>query len=587
MIPRLPLVIFVVSLVSVFVPGAFGQVRVTAQASSDRVYVGDGIRILVEVAGSKNPQPPTVAEVPGLLIELAGSQDTSRRQVMIVNGRRSEDVFEGYVFTYRVLAQRAGAYTIPPFAVVVDGREYQTGPLQLTALDPGQVDGFKLELTTKKQKLYVGEPVPFRITWYYTANAGNGAFSMAPSDGAFEILAAPPPANARGNEFTLFGKPAVAVQSTGRLEGEECNTISVDRVFVPRRAGKVSLGPIRLAFDVEMGRGIFGRSERKVIASNTLEFEVLPLPEPRPAAFNGLVGIYDVAARASSADVHVGDPITLTIVVRGPEPLDAVPAMDLASQAGFEGFKLSSEPMLPAIQQVGNARGVVFTTTIRAEHDNVHEIPAVELPYFNVETGAYGVARSAPIPLKVAPTTEVSLGPDGSEAPAARAPEQGVGGFAPIERSVAVLTEGTTSVLGVLRSPVVVAVVALPALAYLASAGVLVARRRAQRDPAGRRRRSAARRARRRLARAGDDPARIGTALRGYVADRFGFPEAGATAAECAQRLSDTGIPGAGEYGAALERCDAALYGGGGGGVTSREAMSLVDRTARELEDLG
>lgn len=585
MTPRHPLVILILACVAIVSPRALAQVRVTAQASSDRVYVGDGIRIDVEVAGSKNPSPPTPPVVAGLLIELAGSQDTSRRQIMIVNGRRTEDVFEGYVFSFRVLALQAGRYTIPPISVSVDGKDYQTNPIQLTAMDAGNVEGFKLELKAQKDKVYVGEPVKVRLTWYLTGVARGGTFTMPSADGAFELLEAPAPPNSRGNEFTLFGKPAIAIQGTGTLEGEQCETISVDRVFVARRPGRVTLGPIRLAFDLELSRGIFGRAERKVIASNPLEFEVEPLPAPTPPGFNGLIGAYSIATRASPTDVHVGDPISLTVVVRGPEPLDAVPALDLSTLPGFDGFRLSTEPMLPNVQQVGNGRAVVFTTTLRAERDSLNAIPAVELPYFDVERGAYGVARSEPIPIKVAPTTEVGLGPDPQGVQQPETPAQGVAGLSPIARSVDSLIQASTNVGATLRSPLVITMLGLPALAYLASLGLLTAQRRAARDPLGRRRRSAAGRASRRLSRAGDGPAKIGAALRGYAADWFGFPEAGATSAECAQRVRDAAVPSAGAYADLLDRCDAALYAGSAARVTCREATETLRSLARELEE--
>ena len=51
----------------------------------------------------------------------------------------------------------------------------------------------------------------------------------------------------------------------------------------------------------------------------------------------------------------------------------------------------------------------VFTQTVRAKHPDVKEIPEIELPYFNTETGKYEVARSDAIPLSVLETGDAML----------------------------------------------------------------------------------------------------------------------------------------------------------------------------------
>src|SRR5262249_14279863 len=156
------------------------------------------------------------------------------------------------------------------------------------------------------------------------------------------------------------------------------------------------------------------------------------------------------------------------------EPLDAVPAMDFSEQPGFSpGFRASGEPAIPSIAASGEGRAAVFTTTIRAESDEVTEIPAVELPYFDVSTGKYGVAKSKAIPIKVRPTTEVGLPADLSGGAKAAQKDESVGGLAPIVRSPLVLTEGRFDLMRSLRSPVVVGVLGAPALAYLGSVGVM------------------------------------------------------------------------------------------------------------------
>jgi hypothetical protein len=467
--------------------------------------------------------------------------------------------------------------------VRVDGKDYTTDPISLTAVEPGNIEGFKLELEADKTSVYVGEPVRVRMTWYITQDVQPRRLTI-PESGEFQLLPAPAP-NVRGRQIKLFDQPAV--QGRGTLDGSDCVTATTDRIFVAKQAGQVTLGPARIAMD--MGDAFFGPPERHVVASNPLVFDVKPLPQPQPANFNGLIGEYRIESQASATDVHVGDPITLTVTVKGPEPLEAVPAMDFSTLPGFDGaFRTSGEPSIPSIGASGDGRAAVFTTTIRAENDDVTEIPAVELAYFDVSTGKYGVARSKAIPIKVHPTTEVGLPADLSDhGPKAEAKEESVGGLAPIVRSPVVLTEGRFDLVRSLRSPIVIGVLGAPALLYLGSVGVVALRRRSERDPARRRRRAAPGRALRRLSRAGrrnGGPTEIAAALRGFVADWFDVPEAGFTSAEAVAKLHEAGVESAAKYAGVLERCDSALYGHSGAAVSVDEAQELVRSVTRELE---
>jgi hypothetical protein len=577
-------VMAVVTMAAVLLPSlSLAQVTVSARLTPSRVYVGDSAQLEIEVGGSKSPERPRVPDVPGLSIGFAGGQDASRHSIMIINGRRTEESFEGYVFAFRVTPTQAGRFTIPAITVTVDGKDYTTDPVSLSAAEPGEIEGFKLVLEAEKTDVYVGEPVKVRMTWYITQDVNPQRLTV-PESGEYDLLPAPAP-DVRGRQIKLFNQPAV--QGRGTLDGVDCVTATTDRIFVAKHAGQVTLGPARIVMD--LGDAFFGPPERHVISSNPLVFNVKPLPLPQPANFNGLIGEYTIESQASATDVHVGDPITLTVTVKGPEPLEAVPAMDFSTQPGFAGaFRLSGEPSIPSIGATGDGRAAVFTTTIRAENEDVTEIPPVELAYFDVGTGKYGVAKSKAIPIKVKPTTEVGLPADLSDhSSRAAAKEESVGGLAPIVRSPEVLTEGRFDLVTSLRSPLVIGVSGAPALLYLGSVGVVALRRRSERDPARRRRRGAPGRALRRLSRAGrkgGGPTEIGAALRGFVADWFDVPEAGFTSAEAVARLQEAGAGSAAKYAEVLERCDSALYGHSGAAASVEEAQGLVRDVTRDLE---
>ena len=117
-------------------------------------------------------------------------------------------------------------------------------------------------------------------------------------------------------------------------------------------------------------------TRKLVVPSNELDLDVVPLPEPRPPSFTGLVGAYSIETAAAPTAVNVGDPITLTIRIRGPEPLDTIPAPALQTQRSLiADFKVSDESAAPVVQD-GSA---VFTQTVRALNDQVTANPAARL----------------------------------------------------------------------------------------------------------------------------------------------------------------------------------------------------------------
>ena len=102
--------------------------------------------------------------------------------------------------------------------------------------------------------------------------------------------------------------------------------------------------------------------------------------------------------------------------------LEQVPAM-------AANFKIPSQKASPTIDNEFK----VFTQTIRANNDQVSEIPPIPLAYFDAEQGRYVTAKTEPIKLEVAPTkilTNADM--EGSD-------------FAPINREIEAIRKGLSA----------------------------------------------------------------------------------------------------------------------------------------------
>ena len=402
----------VLLLLALTVPASGAEpITVRAAVETDRVFAGESFAYRVIVEGATPQVEPQLPALDAFEVAYEGGHDVSSRSISVINGRTTETVIEQYYFQYQLTALSPGRHTIPAATLTIDGQSYRTQPIAITVVQPTEHQDFKLRLELEKEQVYVGEPVRLQVTWYLRQNVRGFALSM-PLAGVFEAGDISVPADAQqgllSGEYVavdFLGSEVLARRGQDTLNGEQFTTLTLEKVLIPQEMGQFRIGPAAVGLNVVTGRApsrsifddffsgssLFRNSpfsrevtRKLVVPSNELNLEVLPLPEPRPPSFTGLVGAYSIETAAAPTEVNVGDPITLTIRIRGPEPLENIPAPALHTQRTLvEDFKVSDEPALPVVQD-GSA---VFTQTVRALNDRVGAIPPLDLSFFDVDRG--------------------------------------------------------------------------------------------------------------------------------------------------------------------------------------------------------
>ncbi len=548
---------------------ARADVTVTATADPMRLYLGDTFVLQITVEGASAAKEPDLSNLPDLECTFVGGQDRSSRSVTIINGRRSEQVFQGYVMQWRVRPLKAGKVKVPSVRVEVNGAMHATNELLITVREPVDHADFKLKLVCDRTTAYVGEPIPMRLVWYIGREVEPAVFSGSDGGDVYDIV---PSADARAladqrsnprspyRNVQFVGGSAVGVLGQGVYEGRSYTTLTIEFSVIPKRAGEIEVGPYAAAFDAAMGAF---RSERVVIACEKVGLRVSALPEAgKPVGFNGLIGRYTIEASAGVSEANVGDPVTLRVSIKGTPPMDRVKAPELELIPGFtEGFKGSPEGW--EVKRDGAASERVFTTTIRPKSDAVTAIPSIPLSFFDTETGAYRTAATAPIPLKVRPTREVTVadavvGERSIAAPGAYTLTPGGLAMRGNYAGDALLENQRIDALAVLTSPVGMGVVLMPPVAL---AGLVVVRHmRSRARGTSERVRLAAGRARAGLRRAesADDVSRC---VREFVGE-VGCITAEAVTSRDARGLAGLDLESATKVARCLERCEAAAYSG-------------------------
>jgi hypothetical protein len=171
------------------------------------------------------------------------------------------------------------------------------------------------------------------------------------------------------------------------------------KALFPLKAGKLAITPL----DVETTtmQSAFYANASATRRSPALAVEVRPLPvEGRPAGFDpSSVGQLELAASVDRAQVKAGEAVTWKLTLRGAGNLRPV---KLPRPEHLDGWKVYDPTVKESIVPGEPVRGEkVYTYLLMPERGGALSLPAVELPYFDPQAGAYAVARAPSLPVTV------------------------------------------------------------------------------------------------------------------------------------------------------------------------------------------
>lgn len=327
-------------------------------------------------------------------------------QVQIINGSMSRTVS----YTFLLLPKTAGNFTINSVAARIDGRMYQSAPIQVRvttgqprpAAEADDAGGLAfLRAVVSNNAPYVGEQVVYTWRFFRRVRVGNAALTLPDFSGwvasdlgeqkEYQTVL-------NGQEYVVTElRKALVAQAPGALTIAP-SSLRVDMV-VPRRG--------RSARDDRFGGDpfgdIFGRgqSQTRVLKSDSLKLTVRALP-PSPKGFSGLVGHYALHAELSKTLVKVGESTTLTIAISGTGNATQIPEPVIA---GLENFKTyDDKPVVQNDSQVDALGGSkTFTKALVPQSAGEQVLPPIEMIYFDTSDNTYKTASSGELRLQVAP----------------------------------------------------------------------------------------------------------------------------------------------------------------------------------------
>lgn len=381
------------------------DVQLQAQVSGP-AHVGETVELTVTATGAQNVPTPTVPAPDGLQIRYYGPET----QVSIVNGAMTTSI----THHFRLTALKPGDYQIGPIAVDFGGKTLSAGTVAFKALPPGAAapnapsgapggNQLKLLLETPRTQVYLHEPIPVTVKLMVGAvRASDLQYPSLPGDGF---------------SAEKFPEPQ---QRQERTADGTFQVVEFQTTLTPLRTGTVTVGPAMVQLSLMNGRrrSFFDDGAEPVqLHSDPLALEVLPLPDAgKPPGFGGAVGRFDFTVSAAPLDLTAGDPVTVTMTVRGQGNLDQIPAPAIAPSD-----LLKTYPVQAGAPDKGSRS---FEQVVIPQKAGRVEIPALTFSWFDTEAKAYRSISRGPFALTVRPAAAGAAAPQiVGEKPAASTPE--------------------------------------------------------------------------------------------------------------------------------------------------------------------
>ncbi len=565
--------------------------------------VGETVDGTLTLTNTGKAEKPLLPVLDGLSVLLVNPTPNTVQSMQIVNGQSSQTIKQTY--SIRVAAQKEGRYRIPPIHVVAGGTRYQTASVDIVVRKSeagAAAKGDRLiyaEIEVDRRRLY--------ITQSYRAVLTIGIRKVEIGGRVYEIerlLNAV--IDGRSTDLSVFqhGQYSTSELSLSDSAGRS-HRYEVFRVPVELRAeqvGEFEVGPVFLAarYPTSLRRGFFGSVEvgdtkRETARAEAVVITILAPPDAgRPADYTGAVGRYTLSVAVKPDRVQQGQPVTLTLSIRG-APIEGIAGPNLQANAELVSrFDFTKDELTGDLEQGAK----VFRRAIFPKQQGEQTVPMLSWSYFDPQDERYVSLNSQPIRITVDPGLEaaskyVGIGQELKGLGGVTTLTALQGGLSPLYVDPQIVLASQDTLFGV---PTLAALGGAPVM-WLAITWVTGHRRKLQSDVKWARRRRARRVAELHLQRAAREVAKPAQAAEcadgmvAFLAERFDLPRGPITPWEANEHLLTHGVAveTADRIATFLEGCDAIRFAPNEGdsfdvsaaAALVREWIHIIERTAK------
>ena len=400
------LIIILIVLIAYSTQAFADKVSFTASAP-DAVVVGDQFRLSYTVTTQKvkDFRAPSIKGFDVLM----GPSRSQQSSTQIVNGNVTST--SSITFTYILMANTAGEYTIGGASIVADGNQMVSNSVKIKVLPQDQnsnggqggssthssgtsVSDQDLFITATASKTNVFEQEAFVLTYKIYTRESNLQLN-----------------NAKLPDFKGFHSQEIEMATNARWTPEHYRgrnyytTVYRQFVLFPQQSGKLYIDPAQFQmtigkpvqsddpFDAFFNGGSNVIEIKKSIATPKIAINVNPLPAGKPADFSGGVGEFTVSSSINSQELKTNDAITIKLVISGTGNLKLISNPEIKFPEDFEVYdpKVDNQVRLTREGLTGN-RVIEYLAIPR--HAGTYKIPGVSFSYFDIRSKSYKTLKT-------------------------------------------------------------------------------------------------------------------------------------------------------------------------------------------------
>ena len=372
-------------------------------SAPDVVVVGDQFRLSYTVTTQKvkDFRAPSIKGFDVLM----GPSRSEQSSTQIVNGSVSST--SSITFTYILMANTAGEFTVPGASIVADGNQMISNSVKIKVLPQDQnhnssrrnndnsssiqpssnasVSNQDLFITATASKTNVYEQEAFVLTYKIYTRESNLQLN-----------------NAKLPDFKGFHSQEIEMTTNARWTPEHYKgrnyytTVYRQFVLFPQQSGKLFIEPAQFQmtvnkpvqsadpFDAFFNGGNNVIEIKKPITTPKIAINVNPLPAGKPTNFLGGVGEFNISSSINSKELKTNDAITIKLVISGTGNLKLISNPEIKFPDDFEVYdhqvRLTKEGL------TGNK---VIEYLAIPRHAGTYKIPGVSFSYFDIRSKSY------------------------------------------------------------------------------------------------------------------------------------------------------------------------------------------------------
>ena len=387
---------------------------ITFSANAPEVVVsGDQFRLSFTI-NSQKVRDFRAPSIKGFEVLMGPSRST---QYQNYNGVVTNSI----TFTYILMAEKEGTYTIPGATIVADGNNYTSNSVEIKVLPPDQSSGsgnstsarssrnqansgkitdkeLFMTATASKTNVYEQEAILLTYKVYTQVN-------LTALDGDIPDL--------KGFHTQEVELPNQKTYSLEHYNGRNYNTLVWGQlVLFPQQTGQIEIPSVTFEgtvsqmvasadpFDAFFNGGNYVKITKNIVTPK-LTINVKELPAGKPANFSGGVGEFTLSSSINTQELKTNDAVTIKLIISGTGNMKLINTPEVGFPQDFEIYDPKVDNKFNLTRNGLSGNKVIEYLAI-PRHAGTYTIPPIEFSYFDLKSQSYKTLKTDAYTLNVA-----------------------------------------------------------------------------------------------------------------------------------------------------------------------------------------